>query len=197
MYGPAAANMLLDRFGCRRGADGVRRNPDGSALTVGVLVDTTSQSRTRAEFTKRMLDRIGIKIALETVAKSEHLERMLHSRFGMSWMDYCFEVPDGTNLMITFYHKSISSMNMSCFADAEFDAACEKALVMPPGAARTEGFRTMQARLDAYGPARPLPFGDHLFLKRPGVVGPFGTLGDWLQLMTVAADTNMAPALKR
>ena len=122
---------------------------------------------------------------------------MLHCRFGMSWMDCGFDVPDGTNLMIMFYGKSIGSMNMNCYADAEFDAAYEKALVMPPGAARTELFRTMQSRLDAYGPARPLPFGDLLFLKRPGVVGPFGTLNDWLQLMTLAVESGAAPAPKR
>jgi hypothetical protein len=61
---------------------------------------------------------------------------------------------------------------------------------MLPGPARTEQFRIMQSRLDAYGPARPLPFGDLLFLKRPGVVGPFGTVNDWLQLMTLGLEAK-------
>jgi ABC-type transport system substrate-binding protein len=193
----AAANALLDRFGYRRGNDRIRRNPDGSALTIGFLMDTTSQSRKRAEFIKRMLDRIGVRIAFESIGKAEVLKRMLHCRFGMALMDFGFEVPDGTNLLIAFYGKSIGSINMSCYADAAFDAAYETALVTPPDAARTALFRTMQSRLDAYGPARPLPFGDLLFLKRPGVVGPFGTMNDWLQLMTLAVEPPPAPAPAR
>ncbi|MCC7215555.1 MAG: heme-binding protein [Burkholderiales bacterium] len=196
-YNPTAANALLDRFGYKRGPDGNRRNPDGSVLTVNVLVNTASQSRTRAEFTKRMLDRIGVRSAFESVEKAEHLKRMSQCRFGMSGMDWGLDVPDGTNPMIMFYGKAIGSVNFACLADAVFDAAYEKALVTPPGPARTELFRTMQSRLDAYGPARPLPFGDLLFLKRPGVVGPFGTLNDWLQLLTLAVDSSAAPAPKR
>jgi ABC-type transport system substrate-binding protein len=192
LFDRAAANALLDRFGYKRGPDGNRRNPDGSALTVSVLGNTSSQARTRAEFAKRMLDQIGIRGSFESVERGEHLKRMAHCRFGLSWMDWALDVPDGTNPLIMFYGKAIGSVNFSCFADAEFDAAYEKALVMPPGSARAELFRTMQSRIDASGPARPLPFGDLLFLKRPGVVGPFGTVNDWLQLMTLAVETKAA-----
>lgn len=190
MFDRTSANALLDRFGYKRGPDGFRRHPDGSALMVDVLMETTSQSRKRAEFAKRMLDRIGIRVAFESMAKGEHLKRMLNCRFGMAFMDWGLDVPDGTNPMSMFYGKAVGSMNLSCFADAEFDASFEKALATPPGAARLEIFRAMQSRLDAYGPARPLPFGDLLFLKRPGVVGPFGTINDWLQLMTLAVDAT-------
>ncbi|MBK9675688.1 MAG: heme-binding protein [Betaproteobacteria bacterium] len=193
-FDPAAANALLDRFGYRRGNDRMRRNPDGSTLSVGFLMDTGSQGRKRAEFIKRMLDRIGIRVAFESTGKAELLKRMLHCRFGMALMDFGFEVPDGTNLLVIFFGKSIGGMNMSCYADAEFDTAYEQALVTPAGAARTALFRTMQSRLDAYGPARPLPFGDLLFLKRPGVVGPFATSNDWLRLMTLAVEPPSAPA---
>ena len=197
MFDRASANALLDRFGYQRGPDGFRRHPDGSPLTVDVLMETTSQSRKRAEFAKRMLDRIGVRAAFESTEKGEHLKRMLNCRFGMAFMDWGLDVPDGTNPMSMFYGKSVGTMNLSCLADAEFDAAFEKALVTPPGPARLELFRAMQSRLDAYGPARPLPFGDLLFLKRPGVVGPFGTINDWLQLLTLAVDSRAAPAPRR
>ncbi|MEO8751859.1 MAG: ABC transporter substrate-binding protein [Casimicrobiaceae bacterium] len=197
LFDPAAANALLDRFGYRRGADGIRRNPNGSALTLKLLIDTTSQSRKRGEFTKRMLDRIGIRVAFESVTPAEHLKRVERCHYGMAWMDWGLDLPDGTNPMIMFYGKTIGAVNMSCYADAVFDAAYEKALAIPPGAARAEAFRTMQSRIDAYAPARPLPFGDLLLLKRPGVVGPFSTVIDWLQLMTLAVDTNLPPAPAR
>jgi oligopeptide transport system substrate-binding protein len=189
-FDPAAANALLDRFGFRKGADGYRRNPDGSALTVTALTGTSSEARKGAEFSKRMLDRIGIRITFESVTTAERLKRMLHCRFGMASMDWGLDVPDGTNPMSMFYSKSIGSVNMSCYEDAVFDAAFERALVMPPGPERTEQFRTMQARLDAYAPTRPRPISDTLLLKRDRVIGPFGTVNDWLQIVTLSVDTS-------
>lgn len=191
MFDPGAANALLDRFGYRRGADGYRRNPDGSALTVALLVDIKSQSRQRAEFAKRMLDRIGVRIAVESVTAAEQLKRMANCRFGMAWMDWGLDVPDGTNPLIMFYSKSAGAWNFSCYRDAEFDAAYETALATPPGALRMAAFRTMQTRLDTYGPARPFPYGDLVLLKRRGIQGPFNTATDWLQIVTLAPDAGV------
>ncbi len=193
----SAANALLDRMGYARGASGVRRNPDGSALTIRMLVDTTSQSRKRAEFVKRMLDRIGVRATFDTVGKGESIRRMVNCRYGMAIMDWGFDIPDGIDAMIMFHSGAAGAINLGCLADAEFDAAYEKARTMPPGDARTALFRTMQSRIDVLGAARPLPVGDLLFLKRPGVAGPFGTMNDWLQLMTLAVDSSAGPAPKR
>ena len=177
---------MLDRFGYKRGADGYRRMPDGSALVVTSLIGTSSTARKGAEFTKRMLDRIGVRTAFESVPAAERLKRMSNCRFGMATMDWGLDIPDGTNPMAMFYGKSIGTTNMSCYVDPEFDAAYEQALVTPPGPARAEFFRTMQARLDAYAPMRPRPVGDTLLLKRGGILGPFGTVSDWLQVVTLA-----------
>ena len=195
LFDPAAANALLDRFGYRRGRDGYRRNVDGSALTIALLIDTRSQSRERAQFAERMLDRIGIRIATETVTQGELLKRLAHCRFGMAWMDWGLDIPDGTNPLIMFYGKSLGAWNFSCYADAQFDALYESALTTPPGPARIAAFRAMQSRIDAYGPARPFPYGDLVLLKRRGVLGPFSTVTDWLQVATLApADVPATPA---
>jgi oligopeptide transport system substrate-binding protein len=197
LFDPATANALLDRFAYKSGPDGYRRNPDGSALTVSALMGTSSESRKSAEFTKRMLDRIGIHVKFESVTTSERLKRMNHCRFGMSVMDWGLDVPDGTNPMSMFWSKSIGSVNMSCYADPVFDAAYEKALVTPSGQARTELFRTMQTRLDAMAPMRPRPVSDTLLLKRSDVIGPFATINDWLQVITLGVETKAAPAPAR
>ena len=144
-----------------------------------------------------MLDRIGIHVTFESAAPAERLKRMTHCRFGMASMDWGLDVPDGTNPMSMFYSKSIGSVNMSCYEDAVFDAAFEKALVMPPGPERTEQFRTMQARLDAYAPTRPRPISDTLLLKRDSVIGPFGTVNDWLQIVTLSVDPSALPVKSR
>ena len=102
----SAANALLDRMGYARGESGIRRNPDGSALTIRMLVDTTSQSRKRAEFVKRMLDRIGVRATFDTVGKGESIRRMVNCRYGMAIMDWGFDIPDGIDAMIMFHSGS-------------------------------------------------------------------------------------------
>jgi oligopeptide transport system substrate-binding protein len=189
-FSPDAANALLDRFGYKKGSDGYRLNPDGSPLTITSLSGTSSDARRGAEFTKRMLDRIGIRVSFEAVTIAERLKRMDHCQYGMAGMDFGLDIPDGTNAMTNFWGKSIGSLNMSCFADPIFDAAYEKALVMPSGPERTELFRTMQMRLDAMVPAHLLPMGPTLLLKRSSVVGPFGTINDWLQLITLGVNSS-------
>ncbi len=188
LFSPDAANRLLDRFGYKRGKDGYRSKPDGSPLIVSSLMFTSSEARRGAEFLKRMLDRIGVRVNFETLTSSERMKRMANCQFGMSVMDWALDVPDGTNALSMFWSKSIGTANMSCYSDPVFDAAYEKSLAMPPGPERTDLFRTMQMRLDAMAPARPIPVSDTLLLKRSDVVGPFGTISDWLQLITLGLE---------
>lgn len=181
-----AANALLDRFGYRRGADGMRRNPDGSALVIQSLIATHGDARIRGEFTKRMLDRVGLRVEFE--ARPDWLAHVIQCKYGTTEMNFGASIPDGADVMSSFLDKHVGSGNPRCVADAQFDAAYQEALAMPPGPRRTELFRAMQARLDTLGVARPLPTSEFLILKQPYVVGPFGTSMDWLQVMTLGLD---------
>ena len=196
-FDPATANALLDRFGYRHNADGYRRKPDGSTLAIPVLAGTSSESRKAMEYTKRMLDRIGLRVRFENVTTAERLKRMIQCRYGMAAMDWGLDIPDGINPMSMFYSKAIGGANMSCFVDAEFDAAYESALVTPSGPARSALFRTMQARLDAYAPMGVQPAVDTLLLVRDDIIGPFGTITDWLQVMTLSIDAARSQRVKR
>jgi ABC-type transport system substrate-binding protein len=187
-YDPAAANALLDRVGYRRGANGYRSNPDGTPLTVPMLIGTSSDAREEAEFHKRMLDRIGVRVAFESVADAERIKRAFHCQYGIGYVAWSFDVPDGLNIMSMFWSKAIGSVNVTCFADPAFDAAYEKARVEPLGPARTELFRTMQSRLDALAPLRLRPLRENILLRRKGVLGPFVTISDWLQVVTLGFD---------
>ncbi|MFO1303986.1 MAG: ABC transporter substrate-binding protein [Burkholderiales bacterium] len=197
MFDPAAANALLDRVGYRRGGDGFRRNIDGSPLTIGLLIDTKSRSRDQAEFAKRMLDRIGLRTSVEVTTAGELLKRLSNCHHTLAWMDWGLDIPDGTNPMMMFASSAIGAWNFSCFADAAFDEAYQKALVIPPGPERAAAFRTMQTRIDAYGAARPFPWGDLVLIKRRGVLGPFNTVTDWLQVVTLTLGSDQsAPAAR-
>jgi ABC-type transport system substrate-binding protein len=189
-FDPVAANALLDRVGYRRGRDGYRNKPDGTPLTVTMMIGTSSEQRREAEFHKRMQDRIGVRMAFEAVATAERIKRSIHCQFGMGYYDWAFDVPDGLNVMSVFWSKAIGSVNASCFTDAAFDTAYEKALVEPPGPARTELFRVMQTRLDAFAPLRLRPSRENIVLRRKGVLGPFPTINDWLQVVTLGAQAR-------
>jgi oligopeptide transport system substrate-binding protein len=193
LFDPATANALLDRVGYARGPDGYRRNPDGSALNVSALIGTSSDARKGAEFTKRMLDRIGVRVAFDATSGTERGKQQVTCRYGMSATDWALDFPDGANVMSAFWSKSIGSANLTCFADPAFDAAYEKALVTPPGPERTELFRTMQTRLDAMAPTRPRPSRENLLLKHADVLGPFATINDWLQVVTLGFETKKNP----
>jgi oligopeptide transport system substrate-binding protein len=192
-FDPAVANALLDRFSYKRGPDGYRHNRNGSALIVNVLMGTTSEERKIAEFTKRMLDRIGIRVAFEATAINEYSKRMSRCRYGMATMGWVLDVPDGTNPLAPFHCKAIGKENDCCFSDPQFNATYESALVSPPGLARMELFRTMQSRLDALAPVRSLPSGEALVLKRTGLLGPYGTFNDFIQLLTLSAGSKANP----
>jgi peptide/nickel transport system substrate-binding protein len=161
------------------------------------LLGTSSTARQTAEFVKRMLDRIGVRATFEFVTTAERVKRMANCRYGLGGMDWVLDVPDGANVMSMFWSKSIGSVNMACYADPAFDAAYEKALITPSGPERTELFRTMQARIDAFAPARPRPMGDTLLLKRGDVRGPFGTFSDWLAVVSLGFEPVAQPLVRR
>jgi ABC-type transport system substrate-binding protein len=105
-FDPAGANALLDRVGYTRGRDGFRRNTDGSPLVVSMLIGTSSTARSQAEFHKRMLDRIGIRIAFEALPSGERIKRTALCQYGMTNGDWAFDVPDGTNVMSAFSSRA-------------------------------------------------------------------------------------------
>ena len=193
-FDPAGANALLDRVGYTRGRDGYRRNTDGSPLVVSMLIGTSSTARSQAEFHKRMLDRIGIRIAFEALPSGERIKRTALCQYGMTNGDWAFDVPDGTNVMSAFSSRALGSANSTCYSDPVFDAAYEKARVEPPGARRAELYRIMQTRLDGMAVIRMRPSREILLLKRGGVVGPFGTVNDWLQVLTLGVELGATPS---
>jgi ABC-type transport system substrate-binding protein len=177
------ANALLDRFGYKRGANGIRRNPDGSALVIPYVMHPDGDARTKAEFVKRMLDRVGLHVEIE--ARPDWVQHVVLCAHGTALVPQGPSAPDGADVMSTYLGKHVGSGNVACIGDAEFDATYQQALVMPPGPARTELFRALQTRLDHLAVARPLPTGELRILKQPYIMGPFGTPMDWLQLMTL------------
>jgi oligopeptide transport system substrate-binding protein len=170
-FNPATANALLDRMGYARGADGWRHRPDGSPLELRMINGTTTESRRLAEFMKRSLDAISIRVSFDSMPGGDRLKRLSTCQFQMTTMSFGGGAPDGTSAMANFHSPNIGTVNFSCYKSDDFDRTYEQLRVMPAGPERTPVFAALTALLDAHAPARILPSADDVTLLGPRVLG--------------------------
>jgi oligopeptide transport system substrate-binding protein len=156
-YDLNSANALLDRFGYRRAADGLRTRPDGSPLALTMLRLPDSSGRDQAEFMQRALRRIGVAVAFETLAPSAWAQRLTVCRHQMVISQWVLDFPDGSSALAQFHGRNVGTQNMACFANAQFDELYDRLLVTPFGAERAALYRRLVAVLDAQMPARTMP----------------------------------------
>lgn len=170
-YDPVTANALLDRMGYARGAGGWRRQPDGRPLELRMINGVTSESRRLAEFMKRSLDALSIKLEFDSMPGGDRLKRLSTCQFQMTTMSFGGGAPDGVAAMSNFHSPNIGTVNFSCYKNDDYDRTYERLRVMPPGPERSPVFAQLTALLDAHAPARILPSADDVTLVAPRVVG--------------------------
>jgi ABC-type transport system substrate-binding protein len=170
-YNPATANALLDRMGYKRGADGWRRRPDGSPLELRMINGVTSESRRLAEFMKRSLNAISIRLDFDSMPGGDRLKRLSTCQFQVTTMSFGGGAPDGVSAMGNFHSPAIGTINFSCYHNDDFDRTYEQLRVMPAGPERAPVFAKLTSLLDAHAPARILPSADDVTLIGPRVQG--------------------------
>jgi len=170
-YAPAVANALLDRTGYVKGADGWRRKPDGAPLELRVIIGTTTESRRLAEFLKRSLDTIGVKVAFDAMPGGDRLKMLSNCQHQISTMTFGGGSPDGTSPMENFHGSKVGTVNFSCYRNGDYDRIYDRLKLMPLDAARAPLFAELTALLDAHAPARVLPAADDVTLVGPRVAG--------------------------
>jgi len=170
-YAPAVANALLDRTGYAKGADGWRRKPDGAPLELRVIIGTTTESRRLAEFLKRSLDTIGVKVAFDAMPGGDRLKMLSNCQHQISTMTFGGGSPDGASPMENFHGSKVGTVNFSCYRNDDYDRIYDRLKLMPLDAARAPLFAELTALLDAHAPARVLPAADDVTLVGPRVAG--------------------------
>ena len=170
-YDPRTANALLDRMGYKRGPDGWRRRPDGSALELRMINGTTTESRRLAEFMKRSLDAIFVRVVFDSMTGGDRLKRLSTCQFQMTTMSFGGGSPDGVSPLNNFHSEQIGTVNFACYKSDAYDRAYEKLRVMPVGPARAPVFTELTSLLDAHAPARILPEADDVMLASPKLRG--------------------------
>jgi ABC-type transport system substrate-binding protein len=155
IYDPAAARLLLDRFGYKdRNGDGYREMPDGRPLVLENWSDPTSAARERDELWKKSLDAIGIKIVFKKDKTTEIAKMTRVGRITMSPSSWLADYPDAENFMQLLYGPNIGQANDSRFNLPEFNKLFEESRRLPDSPERTAIFNRMAELVVAYAPWR-------------------------------------------
>lgn len=171
-YSVKAANLLLDRYHYKVGADGWRTLPNGKPLQIDMTISGNSaRSQQQAEFWKKTLDSIKIKMSTQSLpfAEALKLEKQCKTMFKSSaWIaDY----PDADNFMQLFYGKNINVTNNACVKIPEYDRLYEQSQRMPPSPERDALYRKMSRLLEVYMPVQIIGARYRNVLAQPRVIG--------------------------
>jgi oligopeptide transport system substrate-binding protein len=170
-YSVKAANLLLDRYGYKVGADGYRTLPNGKPLVIELLTRPDTRAQQGAEFWKKTLDGIHVKMEGKSMPFAEglKLEKQCKTMFkGSAWIaDY----PDADNFMQLFYGKNINVTNNGCFKHPEFDRLYEKAQKMPASPERDALYRQMSRIIEVNMAVMPITTTYRNALSQPKVIG--------------------------
>jgi oligopeptide transport system substrate-binding protein len=131
-YNPLLANKLLDRFGYKKGSDGYRSLPNGQPLTLKINTQSGSSSQMSAEFWKKSLDAVGLKVDFKVSNFADNLKEAVqckHMVWGGAWIaDY----PEGENFAQLLYGPNAGQGNMACYESKAYDNLYEQAMKLKP-----------------------------------------------------------------
>ena len=129
------------------------------------------RSQQQAEFWKKTLDSIKIKMTTKSMpfAEALKLEKQCKTMFKASaWIaDY----PDADNFMQLFYGKNINITNNGCVKIPEYDRLYEQAQKMTPSPERDAIYAKMSRLLEVYMPVQVIGARYRNILAQPRVIG--------------------------
>lgn len=171
-YSVKAANLLLDRYHYKVAADGWRTQPNGKPLVIEMTLSGNNlRSQQQAEFWKKTLDSVKIKMTTKSMPFAEALilEKQCKTMFKTSaWIaDY----PDADNFMQLFYGKNINITNNGCVKIPEYDRLYEQAQKMTPSPERDAIYAKMSRLLEVYMPVQVIGARYRNILAQPRVIG--------------------------
>lgn len=150
-HDPRLANRLLDRYGYRRGADGWRRNPDGSPLTITLNSQPTSTAQAFDEVWQRSLAVVGLRLVVRKASFAENLKAAKQCRLSIWQTEWVGDLPDGDNFMQVLYGGNIGQSNNACYASPTVDRLYERARRLPDSPVRTRLYRLMTRQMEYDG----------------------------------------------
>jgi ABC-type transport system substrate-binding protein len=154
-FDPAGANALLDRFGYKKGADGLRTTPDGKPLTVRYYSRPDSLGRQQEEMWQKAFNLISIRMEGVKEKFPEQIKLEKQCKLMMRTASWIADWPDGDNFMQLLYSKNIHQNNNACANIPEYDRLYERSLRLEPDSPeRDKVYKEMAKIIEAYAPWR-------------------------------------------
>ena len=148
-YNIKLGNQLLDHFGYKRGADGMRTLPDGKPLVIKIRGETSSTSKIFAEIWKRGLDQLGIKAQYTFSSFADNMKEATECKLAIWGSAWGADLPDGENFLQLLYGPNSQRGNHTCYRSDAFDALYKKAVAMPHGPERYALYQQMNRQMEA------------------------------------------------
>ena len=152
-YDPALAQALLDHYGYQqRDADGFRKNPDGSTLTLTMHSKLNTLGRLRDELWQRSLTALGLRAVFKSDKYTEIIKAARLGKVQMFEFGLVADFPDGANFFQLLYGPNIGVSNDARFDLPAYNKLYEQSLTLPDSPQRTRIYRDMTRLLVAYTP---------------------------------------------
>lgn len=152
-YSVEAANLLLDQYHYKKGADGYRNLPNGKPFTITYSMSSNSTNMAIAEFWQRSLKDIGIRFKTKTMQFPDYLRAQKQCAVQMGTQGWVADYPDGDNFLQLFYGPNTNSSNFNCATIPEFDALYRQSKALPAGPERQALYLKMARVLERYTPS--------------------------------------------
>ena len=154
-FDPAGANALLDRFGYKKGPDGLRMTPDGKPLTVRYYSRPDSLGRQQEEMWQKAFNLIAVRMEGVKEKFPEQIKLEKQCKLMMRTASWIADWPDGDNFMQLLYSKNIHQNNNACASIPEYDRLYEQSLRLEPDSPeRDRLYKEMTKVIEAYAPWR-------------------------------------------
>ena len=158
LYDPATARALLDRFGYdKRDADGFRRAPDGSRLTLVLSLRTGGVMREMQTLWKKNMEAIGLRTDFNVAPFQDIIKDLEKGKFQMYSGGFGGS-PSGYNEHSQLHGKQPQRVNVAQFANADYDRAAEAFLKSATDEEQIAAARTMYGIARTYMPQLPVYF---------------------------------------
>jgi len=158
MYDPATANALLDRVGYdKRDADGFRRAPDGSRLTLVMSLRTGGVTREVQTLWKKNMNAIGLRTDFNVAPFQEIIKDLEKGKFQLYQGGFGGS-PSGYNVLAQLHGIQPLRVNVSQFSNADYDRAAAQFLRSAGDEEQIVAARAMNDIARTFMPEMPVYF---------------------------------------
>jgi len=169
-HDPAAARALLDRYRYRIGGDGFRSAPDGSPLTLTLLLRSGGIAREVQTLFRKNLQAIGLRTAFQVSPFQDAIKDLVAGHYQI-WFGGFGGNPTGQGILAQLYSKSSPQINVSQFSLPEYDAAMDRFMRTNDPAQQRAAARAMSDIARAYAPMVPVVFRLENHFAQPWLMG--------------------------